>query len=208
MTKVSLPIFPSSIADVIVKVSVTIMEGTTQTGGGGGKHGTKRVLLGFGVFVLVAVIAIGAGAGMRWWQQQKDREKAATPQAVSKQALDAQDLALTGNYDGAHQALDKALNNSSLSNNEKYELLLQKGLTYESQQKYDQALDSYKKAESARQTMVLAESIARVAREMGNEALAIEYYKKAIPLIPPDEPRRESIKRNFEEWISRLEAQP
>ncbi len=164
-------------------------------------------MLGFGLFLLVAVLAVGTGAGVRWWQQQKDYEEAAKPEAISKQALDAQDLALTGNYDKAHQALSEALENPRLSNNERYELLLQQGLTYESQKKYSEALASFKQAESAKQTMVLAESIARVAKETGDNKLAIEYYKKAIPLIPSDEPRRESIKRNYEDWISRLEAQ-
>lgn len=183
------------------------MEDTKQTGGGSGKRGTKRVFISVMVVLLVLVAAVGAGAGVRWWQQQKDYKEGAKPETVSKQALDAQDLALTGNYDKAHQALESALSNPQLSDNERYELLLQQGLTYESQKKYEEAIDSFKLAESAKQTMAAAESIARVAREMGNTELAVEYYKKAIPLIPPDEPRRESIKRNFEEWISRLEAQ-
>jgi tetratricopeptide (TPR) repeat protein len=176
--------------------------------GSEGKHDTKRAVKTICLAVCVAVIAISAGVGARWWQQQREYERLATPEMVTQEASDAQNATLLGDFDKAYQGLQKALDNPKLSMNEKYDLLFQQGLTYENQKKYQEAIDSYKQAETQQATMGVTESIARVAESNGDKDLAIAYFKKAIPLIPSNDPRQDSIKRNYEESIVRLGGRP
>jgi len=171
------------------------------------KNRKKQLRPVIAVVLVVAVVATAGGVEVRWLQQSK--QKAAMIQhTISKDASRAQDLTLSGEYEEAHKALKAALSNPNLSADEKYDLLFQQGTTYENQQNYGAALTSYKQAESVRLTMVLAEAIARVAEANGDKQMAIAYYKKAIPLIPTDDPTGASIKRYYQDSIIRLGGRP
>lgn len=177
-----------------------------QVGEGGSKHKLRRLLLGLGVVLLVAVLAAAAGAGARWLQHRKEYSRAAKPEAVNKDVSAAQNLTFNGNFDKAHETISKALDNPNLSAQAKYDLYMQEGVMYETQQKNDAAMESYRKAEAAKETMDVAQSIARMAEAKGDKQLAITYYKKAITLIPQDDALRDSAKKYFEDKITELEG--
>jgi tetratricopeptide (TPR) repeat protein len=179
---------------------------TVITGEGGRKH--KRLHWRF-VLLVVAVIgvAMAAGVGLQWLKEYRDQKRAATPAVVTSTAEHAQDIALSGNYDQAYKEINEALNNPKLSPAEKYMLLFQLGVTYEDQQKYDEAINAYQKADSVKQTQSVAEAIARTAEEKGDKALAITYYKKAISRLDPNKPTAEDLKKFYEQSIIRLGGQ-
>ena len=166
----------------------------------------KRLLIGTGLVVLVAAVAGGAGAGLRWWQVKQDQKRAAQPQAVSKEATEAQNLALEGDFDKAHDTVNEALKNPSLSAQAKHDLYLQQGVTYENETKNAEALESYRKAFSIKETMDAAQAIARMFEAAGDKQQAIIYYGKAIPLVPQDDAMRDAFKKYFENKIIVLEG--
>ena len=53
---------------------------------------------------------------------------------------------LRGDYDKAHSELNSALQQPSITNDQKYNILFQQGITYENQGMHQQAIDSYKQA--------------------------------------------------------------
>lgn len=157
------------------------------------------------IFVAVIVAAGGAGLGLRWLQQYRDHKLATKPDAIQLKADEVQDLALSGDSDKAHKALDEALDNPELSPDGKYRLLFQEGITYENEKKYDEAISSYKEAEAINATQAVAEAIARTAEAKGDKELAIAYYKKAISLVDSkSNPQAEDVKSFYEQSIVNL----
>lgn len=189
------------------KARVIPAEDSVVLVGDGGKNRKKRLLT---VLVVAAILiaAIAAGAALRWWQDRgAGTDTAASSEEIAKVASDAQDLTLHGDFDQAHEALDKALADPGLSADERYGLIFQKGLVYENRQQYDLAVNSYLDARSVKDGYDVNQSIARVAEAKGDKGLAIEYYKKAIPLIPDEDPRHDALKRYYEESVVRLGGQ-
>jgi tetratricopeptide (TPR) repeat protein len=180
-------------------------ETAVHVGGGGSKHKLRRVLVGFGIVLLVVVVSLAAGGAARWFQQKSQYDRSAKPEAITKEATAAQNLALKGDYDKAQETISKALDNPSLSAQAKHDLYMQQGVTYENQRNYDAALESYRKAESFKETSIAAAAIANIAEIKGDKQLAITYYKKAIPLIP-DDAMKDSTKKYFENKITELEG--
>jgi len=175
-------------------------------GKGGSKHKLRRVLVGFGLVLIVAALALAAGAGARWLQQKREYSRLAKPENVTKEASAAQKQSFMGDYDKALTTINEALDNPSLSAQAKHDLYLQQGAAYENQKKYDEAMASYRKAESFKETLDAAQSIARMAEQKGDKALAITYYKKAITLIPDDDAMKDALKKYFENTIRVLEG--
>lgn len=156
----------------------------------------------------VVVLAGAAGVGARWWLQEREYAKAAKPTEFQKQLSSTTNLSVTGDYDKAHQTVDTALDNPKLSADQKYSLYQQQGSIYESQGKPDEALESYKKAESFKETYYIAGLIAYLAEQKDDKEMAINYYKKAISLIPDSEMMKDSIIRDYKAAITRLGGQP
>ncbi len=148
----------------------------------------KQVLIAGGVVLLVAA-AGGAGVLMQWLQHKAPSNPAAAtatdtlPDAVQK----ARDLAAAKNFSESNKQLSAGIAATS-NNDEKFELYLQQGVNAENQKKYDDALTSYKNAEAIKQTWPLYVSLGRTSEEKGDKAAALSYYKKALPLIPSDDP--------------------
>ena len=157
-----------------------------------------------GVVVCSAVLAIAVGGAARWLQTYPAQRKAAEQKAIAEQTNDIQTKSLSGDYDAAHEEIQKQLDKSDLSDNEKQALLFQEGLTYENQKQYDKAIESYKKAAAVKDTQMTAEAMARTYETMGDKQNAIKYYKKAITLIPADYPLADTDKRHYGEAIKRL----
>jgi len=168
----------------------------------------KQVVTVLGV-VGALLIAAGAG-GLLWWLQhsQAPQTPAATASPLPKNVNDVQTLRLQGNYDEAQKKTDDALNNSKTSTDEKYMLYIQQGSTFADQGNFQAAADSYTKAEGVKETYEVATLLATTYTKAGSKDKAIEYYKKAITLIPPNYVLGESDKATFEQDIRNLGGQP
>ena len=177
-----------------------------HVGRGGSKHKLRRVLIGAGAVLLVVAVSLGAGVGLRWWQQQREYARLGAPEAVAKEAAEAQNLTLMGDFNKAHDTINAALGNPKLSADAKHRLLMQQGTAYQNQQKLDEAMNSYRRAESLKQTQSAAEAIANVAEMKGDKELAIQYYQKAISLIPSDDVLKDSTKKYYEDKIITLQG--
>lgn len=179
-----------------------------QVGNGSRKRKLKRVLVGVGIVLLVAAAAGGAGVGVRWWQNRgsvDDTHDHTHEEEFSEDVVNAQKLALEDDYDKAHQVINEALNKEGIPAKEKYDLLIQQGITYENQQNYDKALESYRQAESYLETSQVAQYIGYIADMQGNKEMAIAYFKKAISLLPEDDPMTPTTKGYLENRIKALE---
>ncbi|MBX6334935.1 hypothetical protein IRY61_06395 [Candidatus Saccharibacteria bacterium] len=176
-------------------------EPTISTGRGGNKRALKIALIVVGVLVLAGAIAAGA-----WWWQQQERDRSAEKDPMTQTAEEVQNQVITGEFDKAHETIGKALERSNLSDKDKYNLYMQQGAVYESQQNYEAAMESYRKAEAIRVDVGVVYAIANVAQLMGNKELAAEYFRKAIPLIPEDDPMRDQRRIDFENWARMMEG--
>jgi tetratricopeptide (TPR) repeat protein len=177
-------------------------DATTTTGRGGNKRTTLKIaLIVTGVLVLAGVAAVAV-----WWQQQND-DRSSQPDPMAQMTEQVQNDILSGEYDKAHETINKALDSSNLSDIDKYNLYIQQGSVYESQQNYEAAMESYRKAEAIQEDVGIVYAIANVAQVMGDKELAARYFRKAIPLISEDDPMKEQRKLDFENWARILEGQ-
>jgi tetratricopeptide (TPR) repeat protein len=179
------------------------MADTKTVAGGGKKSGKPR--LNF-IWLVVGVIALAGlfGVGFSWLTQQLKNSQTTIPEVPLTKAQEAQTVALDGDYDKAHKTLEDALKNPQISDSEKYDLTFQQGITYENQEKFDQAIEKYKQAEVLKATFAVAEAIARAAEAKDDKSLALEYYKKALERIPADEPNAEGYKEIYNYKIKEL----
>jgi len=184
------------------KAVVTATNTGVVVGTGKHKWGNLRFV---GLVVLVAVLAVGAGGAVSWWQH---RHGTAKMDPVLTKALGAQDLAASGDYDQAVSKVQDALKDPNLTTEQKFTLQFQQGLNYENQQKYADALTWYKKAEATMPTEGSAQALARASAGAGDKSAAIAYYKKAIARISPNSPVKDSTKANYELQIQNLGGTP
>jgi tetratricopeptide (TPR) repeat protein len=168
------------------------------------------------VVILVLVLAVGAGMLVRWLQHKDSSnggkntgnnlnigENGLPIDTLPEKVREAQDLASSGKVDESNKTIADALSKAS-GNDEKYNLYLQQGANYENQTQYDQALGAYKNAEAQKQTFTVYKCLGRVEEMRSNKQAAIDYYKKAIPLISPTDPLGAFEKENLEQSIKSL----
>src|SRR5690606_23351116 len=117
-------------------------DATTTTGRGGNKRSALKVAL---IVTGELVLAGAAAAGVWRWQQRKDDGHSAQPDPMTQTAEQVQNDIISGEYDKAHEMINKALDSPDLSDVDKYNLYMQQGAVYESQQNYEAAMESYRK---------------------------------------------------------------
>jgi tetratricopeptide (TPR) repeat protein len=171
--------------------------------------GRKKNLVWIATAVAVVLIAGAAGFGLRYMQNKNDPKTSDVPVAkpLQKNVGRAQDLAMNGYYDDAQRELAKALENPSLSKDDRFLIVQQQGTTFYNQGKYPEAIATYQEAAKIKETQSLYESIAEAATFVGNKELAIASYKKAIELIPSNHPLADDDKDSYEKKIKALEGQ-
>ncbi|HJQ09141.1 MAG TPA: hypothetical protein VJ836_06700 [Candidatus Saccharimonadales bacterium] len=177
---------------------------------GMGKETTKRWIRFALIGLAVIVVAGAAGAVTRWLvgKNSTPTTPTITAKPLQKNAGKAQNLALDGDFEAAHKEINDALASGQLSSDERYEVLRQQGITYDNQQKYQEALATYQEAAKIKETQIIYESMAVTAANMGNKEQAIQYYKKAIQFIADSNPVGEADKDSYEKKIRALGGQP
>lgn len=180
--------------------------------------GKKKQIITIAAVVVLLVAAIGAGALLRWWQNNgsnggnntngsststsNGEGDALTQNDLPAAVKDAQNTAATAGPEEANKQIATSI--PGASSDEKFELYLQQGLNFENQQKWDDALTSYKNAEAIKKTANVYESLGRTEEGKGNKAAAVNYYKQAIPLLNQDSPMYASNKQKLQEKITEL----
>jgi tetratricopeptide (TPR) repeat protein len=148
------------------------------------KPSRKKVLLTVLSVVVVLIIAGGAGFALRMMQNKDKADVSPKGPTLSQAVSDAQDLRLQGNTDEANKKIDAALNDSSTSKQERYDLLIQKAAGLNDQNDYAAAADVYVQAVAAKQTSNAYDLMGDAYAAAGQKDKAIEAYRKAIPLLP------------------------
>jgi tetratricopeptide (TPR) repeat protein len=128
-----------------------------------------------------------------------------TKQAQTK-ANDAEKIAYSGNVNGSVAALDEAIKNTN-DNHSKFIYYSQKALILYNNKQLDEALIAAKKAFELEQKQDAAAFVGQIARDKGDKATAIEYYKKAIELVDTGgSPMAEKDKKYYQDIVTTLES--
>lgn len=179
------------------------------------KHAAnKKTIIRIALIVGVILIAVGIGVAVQLIQKNTSTQNNpdADPFTIAggpplpKVVNEAQDLAVDGNINESNKKIDEALNNNP-NESTKLELYVQQGLNEMNQGKFAEAIIQLRKAEAIKSEFKVVNLIAQAAEASGDKVLAIEYYKKAIPLINPESPIKDDEKRRIEDKIKALGGQ-
>ncbi|HEU5187066.1 MAG TPA: hypothetical protein VFT87_01040 [Candidatus Saccharimonadales bacterium] len=141
-----------------------------------------KILLLIGAIVLVGAAGFGAQLLVRQLQKINEKPKGGAPPAVKE----VQELANQGNQEAVDKKIVEKLQDPSVSDNEKYLLYQQQGSRFMAKGEATAAVEAYLKGFGIRQTFELAQAVAGAYWQSGNKERALEYYRKALELVPPD----------------------
>lgn len=175
------------------------------------KRPQKKHIIFIGIFVVV--IGISATAAVLFTQYQAsiappDEKKtiAGLQKLPSEKKADAADkLAYEGDINGGVQSLDDAIKNTT-DLHEKFTYYSHKATILLNNQDFSAALTAALQAYEIEKTSSSAALVGQIAREKGDKAQALEYYKKAIKLIDKQDPFADEDKAYYEETVTEIEA--
>lgn len=193
-----------SSADIPTDSSVATGETSANVSSAPQPSHKRRLIIIIGVVVIVLA---AAGGGYYFWHKQQHKA-ASTPPTVDSSAVNtAIQQANNGNSSQALSTINSAIKSTS-DKSQKSALYTQQGNIYQNDNNYQSALTSYQDAaQSDGLTYALAQSIAESAQAAGNKQLAIEYYQKAIALVPSNDPTGGAEKNAFQAAINQLGGQ-
>lgn len=181
----------------------------------GSSKGRKKLITIVGVVLLIG-LAAGAGIFFRWQQSQNpngSKDDGSSSSSTSSGDLDglsqnpfptsvkeAQNLANNGNTAESNKQISAGIASTS-DNDEKYELYLQQGVNNENDEKWDDAIASYKSAEAIKKTATVYIGLGRCYEAKGDKQTAVNYYKQSIPLLDSNDPMYEADKRRIEDKV-------
>lgn len=168
----------------------------------------KKVVLSIVGVVATLALAVAAGVGLRWLQnnkakQSQDTEFVGTP--LPKVVDEAQNLRLSGD-EKAGEVIQKSLDDPSTSKENRYMLYIEQGNIFSDKQDYQKAVESYQKAAALDETYEIMVLIGETWELAGDKAKAAAAYKSAIPLIP-DSPMKDAYRERMEEKVRTLGGQ-
>jgi len=181
--------------------------------------GKKKQIITAVVVVLLIALAVAAGVFVQWLQHKGnpnnkgattdtsslggDQTGALAQNSLPSSVKDAQGLAANGNYDQSNKEIASSIASSS-DNSEKFELYIQQGVNAENEGKYADALTAYKNAEKLKQTWAIYENLGRASEETGDKAGALSYYRKALSMVPDNDPLNQLEKNQLQANITNL----
>jgi len=178
---------------------------------------SRKAIITTAIVVGIALVALGIGLLASWLLQNGSNPGGSSngtsndqsgliglPQNPQLKAVtDAQKSVDQGDYTKAQSTLDTALKTTT-NTDDKFDIYLEKGVTYENEQKYNDAITAYQQAAATKSLPSAYQAIARVATTIGNKQLAIDSYNKAISLLNPNDARSASLKQTLQEQIQEL----
>lgn len=162
----------------------------------------KQVIIALCVTTAL-LAAVGAGVGFRWWQnsQNSNPEGEQIEDRLPANVKEAQNIALSGKIDESNQKIQDQLSQPTISEQDKFDLLVQQAVNYANQNEYQKALDALKQAEAIKSEFRTSNMAGHMAFLLKNNSLAIEYFKKAITQLDPNKPMYQSEKERLEQKI-------
>jgi len=179
--------------------------------------GKKKQIITAVVVVLVLALAVGAGVLLQWLQHkggsgnkgattdttQLDSSGTQVQNTLPDSVKSAQNAAAMGDYSQSNKDIANSIATSK-DNDEKFELYIQQGVNDENEGKYADAVAAYKSAEALKQTWAIYENLGRATAATGDKTAAIAYYKKALSMVPDNDPLKDLEKNQLQENITNL----
>lgn len=159
-----------------------------------------------GFIVLLLVLAALAGIVLRWQQQKSDVAQKPTTNGLPTIVNDLERLRDSGDQAAFNAKLEQALDDANLDAQTRYLVYIEEGHNAMQQQEFEAAVVAYTKALDAKQDKQAAALLGDAYVGLGDSAKAIEFYTKAMTLIPADYPRAGALKAEYQDKIDALEA--
>lgn len=167
---------------------------------------SRRKLIFVSIAIGVAILAGGAAFIVSQLQNKQSNQN--TEQAVTQaeqSSVDADKVAFEGNVADGVKAYDDAISKTS-DNEALFTLYARKATLLYNDGQFDAALEVAKKSYDLKQGPNSAAFVGQIARDKGDKAMALEYYKKALKLVTPDDPLQKQDKQYYSAIIKELEA--
>jgi tetratricopeptide (TPR) repeat protein len=168
---------------------------------------TKKQLVTGASVAGVLVLAVGAGFIWQMLTRTDSPSQQGPVDTTPDYVNEIQDLRAQGDAQAVEKKINEQLNSGTATDDTKYALYIQQGNAATDKKDFNAAIQSYTKAEAIKVTYEITSLLANTYRDAGNKEKAIEYYKKAIPLIP-DTPLKDDDKESIETKIRNLGGQP
>lgn len=163
------------------------------------------------VFSMIVIIVIGATAAAAiLLSQQKATTEQRSDSAVlpaspaEKKADTAEQAAINGDVEEGVKTLESALKATSDAS-ERYIYYTNIATILFNAGEYDKALAPAKSAYDIKKSSDAAAFVAQIAQEKGNNAEAIDYYRKAVAVIDPQDPFSDEDRKYYEGMIAEIE---
>lgn len=166
----------------------------------------KTVLVAAGIVGLL-VLATGAGVGLQLLMRSLI-PPVVEPDPLPQVVQEVQNLNLEGKGAEADKKVAEDLLKPNISNDEKYQLYILQGNSLADKGDFNAAVQSYLKAYEIKQNYQSATKVGGAYEGIRDKAKAIEYYRKAMELLPKDYPVYETEIERYELMINNLEQQP
>jgi len=176
-------------------------------------HLTKKQVVAGIVTIVVIAAAAGFGILVRMLQQSGINGK--NPSASQDEGgyiaaklppliTEVQNLQSSGKTDEAKKKIDEALDNSATDNNTKYMLYIQKGNVLTNNGDVQGGIAQYLKAFEVSQTYEVTRLLGESYQQVGDKPKAVEFYKKALALVPENGPLTEQDRESIRKIITSL----
>lgn len=180
-------------------------ENTVQVGSGKQKRKARWPFIAG--LAITLVLAAAAGGAVRWFNT-KDVPIKAPERQLPEVVEEVQNLRMGSAPEEAQKNIDAALNDPGTSDDVKYMLYIQQGSLAKQNGSMAEAIASYEKAAAIKTNYEITSLLGDTYAQAGNNTLAIEWYKKAIPLVPKEgNPVYEDDVATLENAIRRLGGQ-
>jgi len=157
---------------------------------------TKKTVIIIILLIITGLVGWFTPLVFHWFEQSKQEQ-------FESKRQEAQNSRMFGSSDDAVKKTDDALNDPSLTSDQRYRLYIDRGSISYDKNDYTDAINYFEKAEQIKQDYEIADLLSRSWDKAGNKEKAIEYYKKFIELLP-DLPLRNVYKEDAENAIKRL----
>lgn len=179
-------------------------ENAVQVGSGKQKRKVRWPFIA--VLIAVVILAAATGVFVRYLQNKHASQAIIDPTPPPPESVaEAQSLLGQGKVSEADQYVKDQLQNTALSNEERWQLYIEQGRIAYEKQDYNEAVEAYSSAWVIHESYDLARNLGATWQQLGDKQKAIEFYKKAIELNPADNPTRESDNNVLQQMITMLE---
>lgn len=158
--------------------------------------------------LLAIVLLIAVSLVIIFWYSETVLKKTQKPTnlklTVSQTTLKAISTELNSGYEEAVKVYDEQINLTS-NDTEKQTLMMSKSALYYDQKNYAKALEIALQADNLVSDQNSNQFIAKIYQALGEKQKAIDYYKKAITLITPENPLASFDRETYQNKINELQ---